>query len=81
MSIARVARTLAVTAVAGVLASTTYGAQAARAPVGPAAHQAHHARAHQSARVYKFAPPAPHKLRPGSTLAMGLHCDSSDMSM
>jgi hypothetical protein len=77
MSIARVARTLAVTAVAGVLASTTYGAQAARAPVAPA----HRAPVHRTVQHYTFVAPTPHKLRPGSTLAMGLHCDSSDMTM
>jgi hypothetical protein len=79
MSIARVARTLAVTAVAGVLASTSYGAQAARAPLAPA-HHARQAQVHQAAH-HRFVAPKPHKLRPGSDLPMGLHCDASDMSM
>jgi hypothetical protein len=77
MSIARVVRTVAVTAVAGVLAATTYGAQAARAPVAPA----HHVQVHQTVHHYRFTAPMPHKMRPGSDLTMGLHCSSSDMAM
>lgn len=77
MSIARVTRTLAVTAVAGVLVSTTYGAQAR--PVAPA-HSTRAAHAH-SAMHQGFVAPKPHKMRPDSNLRMGLHCDSTDHSM
>ena len=76
MSIARLARTLAVTAVGGVLAASTYGAQAARAPAAPTHHAQVHATVHDT-----FVAPKPHKMRPGSNLPMGMHCDSTDMSM
>jgi hypothetical protein len=67
MSIARVVRTLAVTAVAGVLAGTTYGAQAARAPVAPA-HQA---------QVRLTGHHLSHPFR--GTFPLGMHCDSMHM--
>lgn len=72
MSIARVARTLAVTAVAGVLAGTTYGAQAARAP-------AHQAQVHLTGH-HRSVPPAHHGMRLGGTFPLGMHCESMDMS-
>jgi hypothetical protein len=73
MSIARVARTVAVTAVAGVLAATTYGADAAK----PAPHVANGS--HASHHTYGFAAPVVHKYRLDG-MRMGLHCDSADMS-
>jgi hypothetical protein len=73
MSIAHIARALAVTTVAVVLAATTYGADAARpAPATHAARASHHA--------YGAVAPVPHKYR-ASGLRMGLHCDSKDMSV
>jgi hypothetical protein len=74
VSIARVVRTLAVTAVAGVLAATTYGADAAR----PATHGTHASQA--SHHTYGFAAPAVHKYR-ADGMRMGLHCDTKDMSV
>jgi hypothetical protein len=73
MSIARVARTLAVTVVAGVLAATTYGADAAK----PAPHATH--TSHASHHTYSYAAPVVHQYRPDG-LRMGLHCDTKDMS-
>jgi hypothetical protein len=73
MTIARVVRTLAVTAVAGVLAATTYGANAAR----PATHPGHAALA--SHHTYRYATPVVHKYR-ADGMRMGLHCDTKDMS-
>lgn len=76
MSIGRVARTLAVTAVAGVLVSSTYGAQAR--PLVPAQPTPARTLTHTH---HRFVAPKPHKMRPGSNLPMGMHCDSSDPSM
>ncbi len=75
MSIARVARTLAVTAVAGVLAATTYGAQAARAPVAPSHHgqvqlTGHHASVRTMHQKHPFK----------GIFPLGMHCDSMHMT-
>lgn len=76
MPLTRLTSTLAAATLGAVLVATTYGAQAAKAPAAPT-HPAHVRLAGHA----RFVAPAPHKFRPGSTLRMGLHCDSTDMSM
>jgi hypothetical protein len=68
MSITRIARTLAVTAVAGVLVGTTYGAQAARAPVAPAHHAQVQLTGHHRSDPFR------------GTFPLGMHCDSMHMT-
>ena len=71
MSIRRIAGSLAVLAVAGVLAGSTYDA-------GATAPGRHVAGAHQ-VRDAGFAPPAPHRYG-ANGMRMGLHCEAVDLS-
>jgi hypothetical protein len=69
MTLRRISSLIGALALAGVLVSSTYGAQAA--PPSPRGH---------TARVsYSFQAPTPHKY--GSNgMRMGLHCETSEMS-
>ena len=70
----RITATLGAVVLGGVLVASTTTAGAS-APAHPAA-------AHERTVVHdRFVPPAPHRLRPHSNLRMGLHCDSTDMSI
>jgi hypothetical protein len=72
----RLTAAIGATALGAVLLATTYGAGAADAPTRPSPHVRAPSMTHD-----RFIAPAPHQLRPGSTLRMGLHCDSTDMSI
>ena len=80
MQLTRITATLGAIALGGVLVAST-----ASEGASASAHQQRttHARTSHARTMthYHFVAPAPHKLRPNSNLAMGLHCDSSDMSM
>jgi hypothetical protein len=74
MLLTRITATLGAVVLGGVLVASTTAAGAS-APTHPRpAHQ-------HSVVPDHFVPPAPHKLRPHSNLRMGLHCDSTDMSI
>jgi hypothetical protein len=73
MTVTRIAHTLGATAITGVLAFTAYTAQAgATAP--PTTHATH------ATHAGRHAAPAPHRYG-ADGMRMGLHCDSTDMSM
>lgn len=75
MPLTRITVTLGAVVLGGVLvaSTTTAGASAPTHQPRPA-HQ-------RSVVPDRFVPPTPHKLRPHSNLRMGLHCDSTDMSI
>ncbi len=75
MQLTRITATVgALVLTGGLAASTTTAGASAPTPDPRPAHQ-------RSVVPDRFAPPAPHKLRPHSDLRMGLHCDSTDMSI
>lgn len=73
MKLTRITAALGAVALGGILVASTAGASASAHPQRPT-----HAR---PAVHDHFVAPAPHRLRPHSNLPMGLHCDSTDMSM
>jgi hypothetical protein len=74
MTLTRITSFLGAVVLAGALAGSTYGAQAAHAP---APHdRSGHARL---AGHGHFQAPTPHKYGPNG-MRMGLHCETSDMS-
>ena len=75
MQLTRITATLGAVALGGVLVASNAGSDAS-------ASVDHQRPAHARVTVHDhFVAPAPHKLRPHTNLPMGLHCDSSDMSM
>ena len=78
MTLTRITSILGALALGGVLVASTYGAQAARAPVAPdGSGHGQHARGAETSS--HFQPPMLHKY--GSNgMRMGLHCETKDMS-
>ncbi len=75
MQLTRITATLGAVALGGVLVASTTS-------VGASASVDHQRPAHAKVTVHDhFVPPELHKLRPHSDLRMGLHCESSDMSI
>ena len=72
MTLRRISQSLAVLAIAGALAGSSYATDAGSASGAHhrATRQVHHAR---------FTAPVPHKYGPNG-MRMGLHCETSDMS-
>ena len=78
MTLTRITSILSAVALGGVLVASTYGAQAARAPVAPdGSGHGQHARVSETNN--HFQAPVPHKY--GSNgMRMGLHCETEDVS-
>jgi len=78
MTLTRITSTLGAVALGGVLVASTYGAQAARAPLSPAGSE-HGQHARSAETTSHFQAPVPHRY--GSNgMRMGLHCETKDMS-
>lgn len=78
MRLTRIPSVLGALALAGVLVSSTYGAQAARGPGAPTgSSHAHHSRA--VGQVFPFHAPVPHRYG-ANGMRMGMHCETKDMS-
>lgn len=76
MQLTRITATLGALALGGVLVATTTSVGAS------ASVDQHRPAAHARTTVHdRSGTPAPHGFRPHSTLRMGLHCDSTDMSI
>jgi hypothetical protein len=75
MLLTRITATLGAVALGGVLVASTTTAGAS-APVHPPRPAPERTVVHD-----RFVPPTPHRFRPHSNLRMGLHCDSTDMSI
>jgi hypothetical protein len=76
MTLTRITSLLGAVALGGVLASSTYGAQAARPPAAP-----DHVANGQHSRLVDghFQAPVPHKYG-ANGMRMGLHCEDHDPS-
>ena len=75
MLLTRITATLGAVALGGVLVASTTS-------VGASATVDHQRPAQARVTVHDhFVAPTPHRFRPHSDMRMGLHCDSSDMSM